>query len=310
MFINYLKVFKGNEIIRDIPFHNGVNFIVDDTPYTRGTDSGNNVGKTTLLRLIDYCLGSDGKDIYADTEFTNNKNNDLKIYLEENNFLIELSLLDEKNVEVVIARNFLSRKNKLITINDEIVNDTELKNYLNQLLFGNIDSKPSFRNLISKFIRNTPHRMSRTLKYLHNTTTDSLYESVHLFLLGIDVNTEVIEEKSWLETKIKTEKDVYNRITEDGNNESALKQALIVINRDIKNLESRKADFNIGKSEEAEINELNDIKFLISKIASKIGENETRLKLIDEAVDELRNNMSLYDTEAIRDIYNEVVLIR
>src|SRR5690606_38338218 len=150
----------------------------------------------------------------------------------------------------VISRNFLTKKNKLITIDDEIVTETELRLRLNILFFNNESNKPSFRYLISKFIRNTPHKMSRTLRYLHNTTTDIKYELIDLYLLGVNLPSDLIEEKPWLESKIKSEKEVLNRITEEGNTENALKQALIVINRDIAQLESAKENFNIGKNEE------------------------------------------------------------
>lgn len=309
MFIEYLKIYKGTELIRDIQFHKGVNFIIDKTPYSKGIDSGNNVGKTTVLRLIDYCLGSDGKDIYSDTEFKTNKNNELKLYLENNNFLIKLGLIDISGInQYVISRNFLSKKNKLVTLNEELVTESELRLRLNKLFFNNESAKPSFRYLISKFIRNTPHKMSRTLRYLHNTTTDVVYESIHLFLMGVALPGDLIEEKGWLESKIKSEKDVLARITEEGNTENALKQALIVINRDIAILEIEKQNFNIGKNEEAEIDELNNVKFHIAKLSSVIGENEIKLKLILESVSDLEENKNSYDIDTIKDIYNEANL--
>ena len=52
MFIKSLKIFCGNgSIIRDIEFHMGLNLIVDETPTITGKETGNNVGKTTVLKL-------------------------------------------------------------------------------------------------------------------------------------------------------------------------------------------------------------------------------------------------------------------
>ena len=52
------------KIIRSIPFTLGLNLIVDDSKH-----SGNNVGKTTVLRIIDICLGEKEKSsIYTDQE--------------------------------------------------------------------------------------------------------------------------------------------------------------------------------------------------------------------------------------------------
>ena len=68
MFIKSLKISNHFKIIREMKFKNGLNLIVDDTPTTDKKQTGNNVGKTTVLKLIYYCLGGDGKEIYTDEE--------------------------------------------------------------------------------------------------------------------------------------------------------------------------------------------------------------------------------------------------
>jgi uncharacterized protein YydD (DUF2326 family) len=53
-------------IIREIPFSLGLNLVIDETPTENGRETGNNVGKTTVLKLIDFCLGASAKGIYVD----------------------------------------------------------------------------------------------------------------------------------------------------------------------------------------------------------------------------------------------------
>ena len=67
MFLKSLIIKTGSVVIRHILFKKGLNLIVDNTPETNES-SGNNVGKTTVLKLIDFCLGSDGTNIYQDAE--------------------------------------------------------------------------------------------------------------------------------------------------------------------------------------------------------------------------------------------------
>ena len=55
MFIKFLRIFNDNGEIRNIEFHTGLNLIVDNTP-SSSTETGNNVGKRTVLRLIDFFL--------------------------------------------------------------------------------------------------------------------------------------------------------------------------------------------------------------------------------------------------------------
>ena len=61
MFIKNLKVSTSSKIIRNMNFQTGLNLIIDDTPTDDQKQTGNNVGKTTVLKLISYCLGEDGK---------------------------------------------------------------------------------------------------------------------------------------------------------------------------------------------------------------------------------------------------------
>lgn len=58
MFLKQLKITNEDGLIRQIDFRLGMNFIVDETQ-GETADTGNNVGKTTLLRLIDFCLGGE-----------------------------------------------------------------------------------------------------------------------------------------------------------------------------------------------------------------------------------------------------------
>jgi uncharacterized protein YydD (DUF2326 family) len=76
MFLKRLIIENITGVLRDISFRKGINLIVDETPQsvTQQT-TGNNVGKTTVLRLIDFCLGSKGDRIFKDIEFSGQPNN-------------------------------------------------------------------------------------------------------------------------------------------------------------------------------------------------------------------------------------------
>ena len=60
MFIKRLRILEGERVFREVVFHKGLNLIVDETS-DGNYDTGNNVGKTTVLRFIDMCLGGDEK---------------------------------------------------------------------------------------------------------------------------------------------------------------------------------------------------------------------------------------------------------
>ena len=84
MIIEKLIIKKTNptlEIVREIKFKKGLNLITDLT-LDNNQSSGNNIGKTTLLRIIDLCLGGkEIKKIYFDSD-TNSLNDTVKNFLD------------------------------------------------------------------------------------------------------------------------------------------------------------------------------------------------------------------------------------
>lgn len=75
MFLKSLQLESTSQIVREINFHKGLNLIIDETSINDLQESGNNVGKTTVLKLVDFCLGGDGNNIYKDSEFKERTSN-------------------------------------------------------------------------------------------------------------------------------------------------------------------------------------------------------------------------------------------
>lgn len=88
MFLRTLKIEQGSSLIREISFFKGINLIVDETRTKSNEESGNNVVNTTVLRLVDFCLGGDGKNIYSDTEFRGKSNTQIEQFLKDANVLV------------------------------------------------------------------------------------------------------------------------------------------------------------------------------------------------------------------------------
>ena len=113
MFIKSLSIYNDNGVIRNIPFHQGLNLIVDNTPNAT-TETGNNVGKTTVLKLVDFCLGKDASIIYSDPTNPKVEHKDVKDFLINTNVVVELVLTtDFERRDVIIKRNFKKRSNAI-----------------------------------------------------------------------------------------------------------------------------------------------------------------------------------------------------
>lgn len=305
MFLKSLIIQNENEIIRDIQFHKGINLIVDETSSDVKTDSGNSVGKTTVLRLIDYCLGGDGKNIYTDTEFKK-INSKIKEFLKKNNIIITLALIDSfestQPIETIIQRNFLQGKDKIQKINGEDKKDTkdnkEFSASLKKIIFKTDSAKPTFRELISKNIRDEKNKLDQTIRVLSPYTTDVAYELLHLFWFGIDINRnkdELIREQN---AEIKIQEKLRKE-----NNPSQIEQSLTVINKEIDRLNAEKSNFNLNENYEKQLSELNTIKSEINAIASRISHLNMRINLIEESRDDLNKNYADIDAEKIKVLY-------
>lgn len=308
MFLKSLTIEKDGQLIRDIQFHKGINLIVDETKTSSRKESGNNVGKTTVLRLIDYCLGGKGGNIYNDPEFREKGGNSIvKNYLSDNHVLITLILKDDLEIttseEVIIKRNFLSRKDKIQEINGEaFIKDKEFCNELKRIIFKTTEPKPTFRQMISKNIRDEKNRLVHTLKVLHNTTTFEEYEALYLFWLGVDIKGA--DKKQKLNQQIKIEQDLQKRLKKNSSL-SQLEQALIVLERSINELEGKKNTFNLNDEYNDDLNELNKVKSELSSLSTLISRLEVRKDYILESQKELKKEVANVDVGQIEALYKE-----
>lgn len=307
MFLESLIISSGNKIIREIIFHEGLNLIVDDTPVDDTKQTGNNVGKTTVLALIDFCLGGSGKYVYTDPENKKEEHRLVKKYLIDQRILVSLVLKEDlssdDSEEILIERNFLPRKEVVRRINGENLTESEFERALTDILFpGHFGKKPSFRQIISHNIRYKDLSINNTLKTLDGFTRDDEYETLYLFLLGCDVDHG--DRKQELLTKIRLEQSFKDRLEKE-ETRSAYETALVLLDGEIERLSKRKSRFNLNERLEADLSALNDLKYEISVVSSAITKLEMRRKLIVEASDDLNARVAKVDRAQLRLIYQQ-----
>ena len=308
MFLKSLTITRGDgSIIRDIPFHSGLNLIVDETPIMSGKETGNNVGKTTVLKLIDFCLGAKAEGIYSDQEYKRNEYKFVKDFLEKNKVMVSLLLKDdlfqEMSREVLIERNFLKRKNKIQRVDGKDKKDDEFEEALTDILFpGHYGKKPTFRQIIAHNIRYKDLSINNTLKNLDNYTRDDEYETLYLFLFGCDF--EQGDTKQALRTQIDIEEKFLKRLQFE-QTKSGYEAALNLIKMDIDELERQKASLNLNQNFESDLEKLNKIKYQINLTSSEIGRLELRKELILEAKEDIEKSRSNIDLQQLKLLYDQ-----
>ncbi len=307
MFLKQVIIQNKNAIIRNIPFHKGINLIVDETPVGSSQQAtGNNVGKTTVLRLVDYCFGADGKNIYQDTEFNKQPNTTIENFLKNNEIIITVVLVDNLDVpkeEVVIRKNFLARNKKLQEIDGEnIIDNKAFDKKLKEVIFKSEVDKPTFKQIISKNIRDEKNKMANIVKVLNSFTRTEEYEALYLFWLGI--NTDSHNQKELLSKEKTREENFQKRLKKDGEL-SLIEQQLILLNAKIEELNQRKNKFNLNQNYASDVDKLNDVKLKLNRSATELSRLEIRKDLINESKDDLEQEYTQIDTSQIKSLYEK-----
>lgn len=189
MYIKSLSIFESFpsvKEVRKVPFKTGANFIVDSG---EADEKGNNLGKTTVLRVIDICLGSqDRKYLYTDEEL-GIVNSELKSYINDSKIYAELVVQDSLDENIVKERHVL--KVDLFTNGKRLIDDERysLPDYyaeLNKIFFHNEFSKPTFRQLLGMFVRvNVKDDNTKFLKFLDPRTTYVQYDNIYSYLFRL-----------------------------------------------------------------------------------------------------------------------------
>ena len=301
-----LKISRAGHLIREINFKSGLNLIID-APIGTNTQSGNNVGKTTVLRLIDYCLGSDGKDIWEDPEFKK-VNQEVYDFLHGKLPVSVVLILDGVNgVKREFERQFVSTSEKngsAFWIDGLIVkNLSEYRAAIKSALFGSSGNKPTLRQLMPKFIRSSPVKMSRTLKFLTDFTSEVIYETIHLFLFGF-YDVDVLEERPRLDSLQKKQSRDLQALTRD-REEGDIEQLLFHLQREINDIESATALRGEVPEIAAQTNAISKVRAEASVISGDLSSVQAEISSIEIALDEFKRDFNSVDAKVIESVYRE-----
>ncbi len=304
MFIQKIIIATPSHIIREIPFHKGLNLVVDESD---GQVTGNSVGKTTVLKLIDFCLGAKPKIIYEDPENRKEIYSLVKDYLVDNNVSIFLylseNLDDENSRTVVIERNFLARSKIIRKIDGVKYTESEFEDKLTEIFFpSQVGKKPTFRQIISHNIRYSDLSVSNTLKTLDNYTSDAEYETLYLYLLGCDFSQGSSKQKILQDIH---QENVFKNRLEKIQTKSAYEAALAIVETEIDELDRKKSSLNINENFERDLNKLNKVRYEINRVSNDLGNLNLRKDLIEETKSELSSTASYIDLSQLESIYNQ-----
>jgi uncharacterized protein YydD (DUF2326 family) len=306
MYLTELVVMRASLVVRSITFKSGLNLILDK-PAPTATHSGNSVGKTTALRLIDFCLGSEGDDIWQDAEFKSNINQDVYNFLHgPGNVTITLGIEDEARGSHTLLRSFGTEGHSVGRFQIDNTPFRSIKAYrkaVKELLFVYGGEKPSLRQIVPKFVRSSPALMSRTLKFLGDYGTAADYEALHLLLFGF-FDVDVLEERPRLtaeKKRLSRDLQALNRLRKEGE----IEQLLIHLRREIETigLSPQLRGEVPGIAERA--SGVTATRSRAANVAGQLSRYESEIASLLMTIDTLKSEFSDIDRKAIESVYRE-----
>lgn len=308
MFITHLKIINGTEIIREISFHKGLNLVVDDD--TKAGDvsfSGNNVGKTTFLRLIDMCLGGDERDVYADPQNSTHVNGEIEKFLKDNKIIVEIGIMkscEDTNEPIILRRSFAWANSDAIWQIDELnrSKDTYLST-LKLIVFPTLtNDTPGFRSLISHNIRCDAEKIETVLHTLNKYSTPLDYSNLYTALLGETIHYAISIKR--INTEIKNNK-IYKRALTAVSDKRQLEKDLKDINLEIERLTHLKETFVANPVLEHDIKKLETVNTRLRATQRALSEINIKLELIKETASKLENEKFSIDIKQLERLYKE-----
>lgn len=302
MYLKRLKIINQEGLVRNIKFNSGLNLIVDNTPENDRTETGNSVGKTTL-RLVDFCMGKDGKVIYTDPADNGSVHTEVKEFLQNTKVEIELTMTRNwTNDDVVIRRDFNSGRKAVRTINGVQYKAEDFESALSEHILGFTTTKPTFRQIISHNIRYSELSLTNVLKTLNPYTSDAEYEALYLFMFGCQIDET--DRRQELIEKIKTEQAFKKRL-EKSNNKSTYRTLLGLVDAKIEALQKKKATLNVNPDFEKSLEALNDVKFKLNAIGAELATLKLKQDTVREAQKEIEEQHSDIDSQQLATIYQQ-----
>ena len=285
-----ISLTANNKSFHPIKFHDGVNIIMAKqvTPHTENDgNTYNGVGKSFILHLIHFCLGSNYIKSFENS-------------LPDWEFTLEFSINNNKYYS---KRKTI--KTEKIDFNGELLGPRAVQVKLLNLCFGIKDTPKNmtWTTLFSRFIRR--YRVSYNT-FDSYVPKESDYSKLlnNCYLLGIDI--DLIEKKMILREEQKNIIDTEKMLKKDnlfrqyymGNSDAEIDE--VDLEERIKNLESVIGNFKVSSNYHDLEKEADDVSFQKKKLENKRAMITGHIKNIKDSLNESNH----IKTEKLYEVYN------
>ncbi len=284
------KLYSNNDNFKTIEFDNGINFILSDT---------NGVGKSSLFKLIDFCLLGDkhflGNEYFKDYIFY------IELQIASNRYItIKRPVTNGKNIQLKITKE----KSMLVDEKDFNIKGSigVAKSFFENKVNYSINK---FRTYITYFLRDEANQNDVFILNKHTSLHEIEYKTVISNLVGIDGRKlrkkyeldEIIKKEDTDTTTLKNAQSDLEKIIEE--NKTLISSRFI---DRLKYSVSKYGRIILGKEVtfSIDLNSLNDIEFSIKVENDEDSNNEPTIKKL----------LCLVFASALAEIYAQKRLIK
>lgn len=298
------KTKPSEEVIREIKFNEkGLNLIIDDTPESL-RESGNSVGKSTAIKIIDLCLGARSvRELYYDSD-TRSENVVVKEFLDEYKVQAELILIAENKKKCSIKRDLFPRGKKYIF--DKPYPEQDFGDELKKIIFDLKEPRPTFRQLIPKFVRVENTAEERMIKFLPIMTGSDVYDTIYCFLFQI-YSDELLSKKGEITERLSECQKTIQTLEKSKSisSLSVLKQSLEIINSDLKDLDDKRNKLSYMDEYREELDSKRKLTLRINDLQEKMELAEFEIANIENSIVSLSKEKSEINIQILQAIYQE-----
>lgn len=298
------KTKPSEEVIREIQFNEkGLNLIIDDTPESL-RESGNSVGKSTAIKIIDLCLGARSvRELYYDSD-TRSENVVVKDFLDEFKIQAELILIDENKRGCSIKRDLFPRGKKYIF--NEPYSKQDFLDELKKIIFDLKEPRPTFRQLIPKFVRVENTAEERMIKFLPIMTGSDVYDTIYCFLFQI-YSDELLSKKGEITERLSECQKTIQTLEKSKSisSLSVLKQSLEIINSDLKDLYDKRNKLSYMDEYREELDSKRKLTLRINYLQEKMELVEFEIANIENSIVSLAKEKSEINIQILQAVYQE-----
>lgn len=309
MFLKKLIVKTTKPIIstiREIEFNKSGLSLITDITSNVPTDTGNSVGKSTVVKIIDLCLGGKNATVLYKDNDTNTVNNEVSDFLIKNKVRADLIIEDNSGQCITLSRDLFPR-GKCYVNEEKLPTADDYKIELKRILFNNGDEKPSLRQLIPRFVRVENKQLENVINYLNGYQKMTTYESIHLFLID-PLNSDYISRKELLENECSYNLKRFNGYKKDNHitSESELNEMKKLLDSDLLTKKIQREKINYIDAYREELNKKSQILSELNSLNALVNNLELDISQLNNSLDKLKDEKFLVNIEVLHNIYKEV----